>query len=131
MIHRRTGLASALARYITKHAIGVYSARPPARLLHADEPEVPVARRDTVPDDTGPATVEAYTVAYHKGPAPERADEPEAVVISALTPAGARILVRASDSETVAAFTDGDPIGADADVIAADKLTFLTERTVR
>ncbi|WP_433523484.1 acetyl-CoA acetyltransferase [Nocardia pseudovaccinii] len=125
------GLASALGWYITKHAIGVYSARPPARLFRADEPEVPVARRDTALGYTGPATVEAYTVAYRKGPAPEHADEPEAVVISALTPAGARILVRASDSETVAAFTDGDPIGAEADVIAADKLTLLTERTVK
>ncbi|MFI7663697.1 acetyl-CoA acetyltransferase [Nocardia sp. NPDC049526] len=125
------GLASALGWYVTKHAIGVYSARPPARLFHADEPEVPVARRDTAPGYTGPATVEAYTVAYRKGPAPEHADEPEAVVISALTPAGARILVRASDSETVAAFTDGDPIGAQAHVIAADKLTLLTERTVK
>ncbi|WP_040695584.1 acetyl-CoA acetyltransferase [Nocardia vinacea] len=125
------GLASALGWYITKHAIGVYSARPPARLFHADEPEVPVARRDTAPGYTGPATVEAYTVAYRKGPAPEHADEPEAVVISALTPAGARILIRASDSETVAAFTDGDPIGTEADVMAADRLTLLTERTVK
>ncbi|MEV4240285.1 acetyl-CoA acetyltransferase [Nocardia sp. NPDC049737] len=125
------GLASALGWYITKHAVGVYSARPPARLFRAVEPEVPVARRDTAPGYTGPATVEAYTVAYRKGPAPEHADEPEAVVISALTPAGARILVRASDSETVAAFTDGDPIGAEADVTAADRLTLRTERTVK
>ncbi|MET8872677.1 acetyl-CoA acetyltransferase [Nocardia sp. NPDC004604] len=126
------GLASALGWYITKHGIGVYSARPPARLFRAVEAEVPAARRDTAPGYTGPVTVEAYTVAYRKGPAPDHADEPEAVVISALTPAGARILVRASDADTIAAFTDGDPIGASADVAAANRLTLLTtERTVQ
>ncbi|WP_431968208.1 acetyl-CoA acetyltransferase [Nocardia sp. bgisy134] len=125
------GLATALGWYITKHGVGVYSARPPAELFRAAEAVVPAARRDTAPGYTGPATVEAYTVAYRKGPAPERADEPEAVVISALNPAGARILVRVSDAETIAAFTDGDPIGAAAEITAADQLTLRTERTPR
>lgn len=125
------GLATALGWYITKHGVGVYSARPPARLFRAVEAEVPVARRDTAPGYTGPATVEAYTVPYRKGPAPDHADEPEAVVVSALTPAGARILIRVSDAETITACTDGDPIGVPVDIAAADKLTLLTERTVR
>lgn len=125
------GLATALGWYITKHGVGVYSAKPPARLFHSIEAQVPAARRDAAPGYTGQATVESYTVAYRKGPAPDHADEPEAVVISALTPAGARILVRASDAETVAAFDEGDPLGATADIAAADKLTLLTERTVK
>ncbi|MEU2258513.1 acetyl-CoA acetyltransferase [Nocardia xishanensis] len=125
------GLATALGWYITKHGVGVYSARPPATLFRAAEVVAPVARRDTAPGYTGPATVEAYTVAYRKGPAPEHADEPEAVVISALNPAGARILIRVSDAETIAAFTDGDPIGATAEITAADQLTLRTERTPR
>ncbi|MGV9615926.1 acetyl-CoA acetyltransferase [Nocardia xishanensis] len=125
------GLATALGWYITKHGVGVYSARPPATLFRAAEVVAPVARRDTAPGYTGPATVEAYTVAYRKGPAPERADEPEAVVISALNPAGARILIRVSDAETIAAFTDGDPIGATAEITAADQLILRNERTPR
>ncbi|WP_280497860.1 acetyl-CoA acetyltransferase [Nocardia asiatica] len=124
------GLATALGWYSTKHGVGVYSARPPARLFRAIEAQVPQARREPAPGYTGPATVEAYTVAYRKGSGPDRADEPEAVVVSALTPAGTRILVRASDADTLAAFTAGDPLGADAE-IAADSLILLTERSAR
>ncbi|WP_280238693.1 acetyl-CoA acetyltransferase [Nocardia abscessus] len=124
------GLATALGWYSTKHSVGVYSARPPERLFRAAEAEVPRARREPAPGYTGTASVEAYTVAYRKGPAPDRADEPEAVVVSALTAAGTRILVRASDADTLAAFTAGDPLGADAE-IAADSFTLLTERSVK
>lgn len=119
------GLATALGWYITKHGVGVYSAKPPAALFRAVEAEVPAARRATAPGYTGPATVEAYTVAYRKGWGPGAADEPEAVVISALNPDGARILIRASDADTIAAFTDGDPLGARADITGTDKLTLL------
>ncbi|MGK8521079.1 acetyl-CoA acetyltransferase [Nocardia asteroides] len=122
------GLATALGWYSTKHGVGVYSARPPARLFRAIEAQVPTARREPAPGYTGRVTVEAYTVAYRKGPAPDRADEPEAVVVSALTPAGTRILVRASDADTLAAFTAGDPLGADAEV-AANTFTLLSERS--
>ncbi|MEV6277287.1 acetyl-CoA acetyltransferase [Nocardia sp. NPDC051832] len=117
------GLTTALGWYITKHGVGVYSAKPPARLFRSIEAEVPAASRAVAPGYTGPATVEAYTVAYRKSR--DGGDEPEAVVISALNPAGARILVRASDAGTVAAFTGGDPIGAPAEIAAADKLTLL------
>ncbi|MEV0249518.1 acetyl-CoA acetyltransferase [Nocardia sp. NPDC050712] len=117
------GLTTALGWYITKHGVGVYSAKPPARLFRSIEAEVPTARREVAPGYTGPATVEAYTVAYRKSW--DGGDEPEAVVISALNPAGARILVRASDAGTVTAFTDGDPIGARAEIAAADKLTLI------
>jgi acetyl-CoA C-acetyltransferase len=122
------GLATALGWYSTKHGVGVYSARPPARLFRAIEAQVPPARREPAPGYTGPVSIEAYTVAYRKGSAPDRADEPEAVVVSALTPAGTRILVRASDADTLAAFTAGDPLGADAEV-TADTFTLLTERS--
>ncbi|UGT59045.1 thiolase C-terminal domain-containing protein [Nocardia asteroides] len=125
------GLATALGWYITKHGAAVLSTRPPAARFRAEEPEVPAARRATAPGYTGRATVESYTVAYRRGSGPDRADEPEAVVISALNPAGARILVRASDAETIAAFADGDPLGAGVEIAAADRLTLLTERTVR
>ncbi|MEV0294558.1 acetyl-CoA acetyltransferase [Nocardia sp. NPDC050710] len=117
------GLTTALGWYITKHGVGVYSARPPRQLFRAVEAEPISARRAIAPGYTGPVTVEAYTVPYRKGR--DGADEPEAVVISALNPDGARILVRASDADTIAAFTKGDPLGGAAEIAAADKLTLL------
>ncbi|VFA93168.1 acetyl-CoA acetyltransferase [Nocardia farcinica] len=124
------GLATALGWYATKHGVGVYSTRPPARLFRAVEVPTPDAHRATAPGYTGPATVESYTVPYRKGPAPDRADEPEAVVVSALNPAGARTLVRVSDPGIIAAFTETDPLGAKIDIVAADRIT-LSERTAR
>ncbi|RJO76792.1 acetyl-CoA acetyltransferase [Nocardia panacis] len=117
------GLATALGWYATKHAVGVYSGRPPAAGFRALEPEVLSAHRDSDPNYRGPVEIEAYTAVYRKGPAPEHVDEPEAVVISARTPSGARILVRASDADTVAACVDGDPLGAPADIAAPDRIT--------
>jgi len=119
------GLTTALGWYMTKHGVGVYSNRPPAQLFRSVEKDTVDASRATAPGYTGPAVVEAYTVPYRK-----TADgvEPEAVVISALNPDGARILVRTSDTETIAACTDGDPIGASADIAAADRITVHSER---
>ncbi|MFC9893498.1 acetyl-CoA acetyltransferase [Nocardia sp. NPDC127579] len=116
------GLATALGWYITKHGVGLYSAKPPARQFRSIEAEVPPARRAVAPDYTGPVTVEAYTVVYRK--ARDGGDEPEAVVISALNPDGARILVRASETDTITACTDGDPLGAAAE-LTAGKLTLF------
>ncbi|MEU1985118.1 acetyl-CoA acetyltransferase [Nocardia sp. NPDC019395] len=120
------GLTTALGWYITKHGVGVYSAKPPARPFRPVEAEVPVARRDTAPGYTGPAVIEAYTVPHRKGAS---GDEAEAVVVSALNPAGARILVRATDSETIAACATGDRLGAAIDITAADRFTLRSERT--
>ncbi|WP_328389268.1 acetyl-CoA acetyltransferase [Nocardia sp. NBC_00416] len=120
------GLTTALGWYITKHGVGVYSAKPPAELFGPVEAEVPVARRATAPGYTGPAVLEAYTVPHRKGSA---GDEPEAVVASALNPAGARILIRATDEETIAACTTGDRLGAAIDITAADRFILRSERT--
>ncbi|WP_332838891.1 thiolase C-terminal domain-containing protein [Nocardia bovistercoris] len=114
------GLTTALGWYMTKHGVGVYSARPPHRLFRAVEVDPEPARRETAPDYTGPGTVEAYTVAYRKNR--DRGDEPEAAVVSVLNPDGARILVRARDTETIAACTEADPLGARADITAPDRL---------
>lgn len=116
------GLTTALGWYITKHGVGVFSTRPPRRLFRAVEAEPVAARREIAPGYTGSATVEAYTVPYRKT---RDGDEPEAVVISALTPDGARTLVRACDADTIAAFTDGDPLGASVEITDADKITLL------
>ncbi|MFI9506913.1 thiolase C-terminal domain-containing protein [Nocardia sp. NPDC052566] len=125
------GLATALGWYITKHGVGVYSGKPPARLFRAVEAEVPAARRVTAPGYTGAVTVEAYTVVYRKGPAPDHADEPEAVVVSGLDPTGARTLLRVSDLETITTFVDADPIGTSAEITAPGTLTLHADRPAR
>ncbi|ONM49441.1 acetyl-CoA acetyltransferase [Nocardia donostiensis] len=119
------GLTTSLGWYITKHGVGVYSTEPPARLFRAVEHHSVEDRRETAPGYTGPATVEAFTVPYRKS---GDGDEPEAVVISALNPAGARILVRVTDADIIAACTDGDPLGASAEITAVDRITLSSER---
>lgn len=48
-----------------------------------------------VDDHTGPAAIEAYTVQY------DRDGGAEAAIVSAITPDGARALVRSTDPEVV------------------------------
>jgi acetyl-CoA C-acetyltransferase len=65
-----TGLVYAMGGWLAKHAIGIYSAEPPAAGFRYDRPQAPV---DTVPlrealvDWDGPVTLEAYTVAHRRG----------------------------------------------------------------
>lgn len=70
------GLCSANGGLLTKHAIGVYGARPPAGGTRVDDVgervEAPPARR-VVRDHEGPATVEAYTVMHDREGQPETA----------------------------------------------------------
>lgn len=89
---RSYGLATAVGWYLTKHAVGVYSARPPREpyATVTPQPTLPPAR--TVADGhTGPAAIEAYTVQY------DRDGAPEAAIVSALAPDGARALIRSDD----------------------------------
>jgi acetyl-CoA C-acetyltransferase len=99
-------LTTALGWYATKHACLVFSGRP-GEQPYADI-EAPVAspepRRATA-SYSGPATVEAYTIPY------DRAGEPEAVIVSALTPDGTRALTRLTDPAAVAEFTATDRLG--------------------
>ena len=88
------GLASALGWYVTKHAMGLYSATPPARPYADLEPEVdrPAARR---PADgyRGPVTVDAVTVPHGR----DGSAEPAIVIAS--TPSGERVLARTEAAE--------------------------------
>lgn len=100
------GLATAVGWYLTKHAAGIYSARPP-RIPFASldpKPRHPPARR-TCSGYSGHAVIEACTVAYR------RDGSPEAAIISALTPDDRRVLVRSEDGEIIDAFLGSDPIG--------------------
>jgi len=98
------GLVTAVGWYLTKHAIGVYSGRPPVKPFAFLEPQTQrrQARRARA-DYVGTATVEAYTVTYG------RECTPESAIVSALTPHGERALLSTRDDELI-------------DVLLADEL---------
>lgn len=102
------GLATAVGWYLTKNAVGVYSARPPARSFRDIDAEGSIERsspRRASSDYNGPATLEAYTVPY------ARDGEPEAAIVSAITPDGTRALTRSTDEEQIRALLETDPLG--------------------
>jgi acetyl-CoA C-acetyltransferase len=101
-------LTTALGWYLSKHAVGIYSGRPPDRPFAELDAnpliERPPPRRATATYE-GEATIEAFTVPF------SRDGEPEAAVLSALTPDGQRVLVRSTDGELIDALLNGDPLG--------------------
>jgi acetyl-CoA C-acetyltransferase len=100
------GMVTALGWYLTKHAVGIYSARPPGRPYASLAPDfVRPPARHARGDYAGPATLEAHTIAYRRDGAPE------AAILSALTPAGERALVRSEDGELIAWLLAGEPAG--------------------
>ncbi len=100
------GLTTALGWYATKHALGLYSASPPARPFASldPEPEQRPARRART-DFTGTARLEAFTVSR------DREGTPAGAALSALTPEGDRALVRVEDPATIAALLEHDHLG--------------------
>lgn len=117
------GLVTAVGWYLTKHAVGVYSGRPPRRAFVSLEPKPrhPPARR-VRNGYVGPATLEAYTVTY------QRDASPEAAIISAHTAEGERTLIRTPDREILDALLAEDPIGWTIRV-AADRRVTIDRRT--
>ncbi|MGW3542771.1 crotonase/enoyl-CoA hydratase family protein [Nocardia niigatensis] len=112
------GLSTSLGWYVTKHALGIYSATPPQRpYAHlrpvVDNPPVRPVRTEY----QGPAVVEAYTLPYG------RDGEPEAAIVSLITPDGARALMRSNSSDLVAELRDGDALGLSVTVHDGD-ITF-------
>ncbi len=102
------GLGTALGWYVTKHAIGIYSTSPPARRFAEIDAGPTVDRpppRRVRGEYDGKATIEAYTAPY------DRDGAPEAAIVSSLTPAGERVLTRATDHELVAELLRCDPLG--------------------
>ncbi|GAB2442477.1 hypothetical protein GCM10027262_57370 [Nocardia tengchongensis] len=100
------GLSTSLGWYLTKHALGVYSATPPTRAYRHLTPVIEhPASRPARTGYEGPAVVEAYTLPYG------RDGRPEAAIVSVLTPEGDRVLLRCTDSELPAALTDEDWLG--------------------
>ncbi|MFD9961707.1 crotonase/enoyl-CoA hydratase family protein [Amycolatopsis sp. NPDC058986] len=116
------GLTTSLGWYVTKHAIGVYSAMPPARPYAHLRPiiEHPPSRPVRVGHD-GPAIVEAYTVPFG------RDNQPEAAILSLLTPDGARVLVRTEEPDIVGELVDGDAVGLPVTVSGTEIALSATE----
>ena len=99
------GLSSSLGWYATKHALGVYSATPPQQAFAHLKPAIdrPAPRPvRTELDDV--AVVEAVTVAHN------RAGEVEGAMLSAITPAGERVLLRLEDEADLSTLAAGDPL---------------------
>ncbi|TWG94792.1 acetyl-CoA C-acetyltransferase [Nocardioides sp. J9] len=99
------GLSSSLGWYATKHALGVYSGRPPAqRFAHLKPVFDRPPARPALTELEGTAVVEAVTVPY------QRSGEPEAVVVSAIKPTGERVLLRREDPADIELLTSTDPL---------------------
>lgn len=117
------GLSTSLGWYVTKHALGIYSAQPPARLFAALTPVVtPEPTRPVLDGPVEAAVVEAYTTQYG------RTGDPDAVILTAITPDGSRALARTQQAEVVAAFTDGDGLGWTVSIDGTDVAILDTER---
>ncbi len=100
------GLATAVGWYLTKHAVGVYSCRPPRRGFESLHPHIqhpaPLRAQRTY---AGPASVEAYTVTYARDGAPE------ALILAAIAPDGQRVLTRTADPDAIEELSSSDPTG--------------------
>lgn len=93
------GVNTAISGMITKHAVALWSTRPPAAgFRHGDVTEEAAARTATVTPlegHSGPATVEGYTVAFD--PRGAEGGAPEYAAALARTDAGDRCVVRCDD----------------------------------
>jgi acetyl-CoA C-acetyltransferase len=116
------GLSTSLGWYATKHALGVYSATPPQRLFEHLHPTVdlPPSRR-ALGSYAGRAVVETWTIPWL------REGEPEAVVVSLLTPEGDRMLLRREDRRTLGLFMTEDPSGWQVEVADDGSFTVVDE----
>jgi acetyl-CoA C-acetyltransferase len=86
--------------FATKHAFGVYAARPRDGGFRHERPQAAIdalPRRDVAGDAAGPATVEAYTVMHDRTGAAERG------LAACLLPDGRRAWATTDDADTMAA----------------------------
>ncbi|MFI5052945.1 MAG: hypothetical protein ACHQDE_01170, partial [Acidimicrobiia bacterium] len=100
---------------LTKHAVGVYSCRPPVRALapvsvQAELDDLPT--RVAAPRHSGVVTVETYTVMH------DREGNPERAFVLGLLDDDRRTLATTDDATLVAALLTADPLGCRAHVDA-------------
>jgi acetyl-CoA C-acetyltransferase len=107
------GLVTALGWYATKHAVGLFSTRPPAGGFRWSDVQAEVDALPTCPRAegyVGPATIETYTVTYSREGAPERG-------IAALrTPGGQRTWASTDEPSALTELVAADALGRRAAV---------------
>ncbi len=107
------GLCTANGGYLTKHALGVYSARPPAegfRWASVQDEVDALPAREVVEGVAGPVEVESYTVVH------ERDGRPGTAFVACRTPEGARTWATSTEPALLRAMTEDDLVGRSADV---------------
>lgn len=116
------GLSTSLGWFVTKHALGIYSATPPARPYRSLHPVLPpLPTRPVLETHDGPGVVEAATAQY------DRSGEPEVAIVSVLTPEGARVLVRTSQREVIDVVVGDEPVGRGVQVAGTEQLSWTGE----
>lgn len=119
------GLSTSLGWFVTKHAIGIYSAQPPSRPYAALRPVLePAPTRPVHRSWNGAAVVEACTVQY------ARDGRPEAAIFSTLTPEGGRALVRTTDAAALAVAVEEDCLRWEVEVHGPDHLSVIGRERV-
>lgn len=118
------GLVTAVGWYLSKHGVGVYSARPPSEpyATLAPQPPLPPARTE-LEHHSGGAAIEAYTVQY------DREGAPEAAIVSALTASGERTLLRSVDPAVIELVLSAPEPGTSIELSDGAPLTHRRIRT--
>jgi len=115
------GLVTGLGWYSTKHAVGVWSTSPPAAGFRHGSPQTVVdglPRRHRAPDHEGEATIETYTVVFHRDGEPERA------IVALLTGDGRRTWGNVTDRDDMLGLMEAEGCGRKA-MVSADGRTEL------
>ncbi|MCK4176326.1 hypothetical protein [Aciditerrimonas ferrireducens] len=101
------GLVSGLGWFVTKHALSIWSTRPPERpfaLLHPQQHVDQLPRQPQAPNYQGPATIEVATVVH------DRQGQPERAVAAVRTPTGQRAWAQSTHLEVLAGLLQTDPL---------------------
>lgn len=106
-----TGLVWANGGFATKHAFGVYSARPPSDGFKYDHPQsdidaLPMRTAATRSEAEGVADIEAYTVMY------DRDGRPEQTIASCLLADGRRAWGLSADTQLASHMVKEDLVGS-------------------
>jgi acetyl-CoA C-acetyltransferase len=106
------GLATANGGFLTKHALGLYSAEPPRtpfRRIPLTDAQIPHEAREAAIDHTGTVTVEASTVMHdHNGPS--------RALFALLSPDGRRTFGSSEDAAVMTAVMTDELCGTGADL---------------
>lgn len=105
---RARGLVTGVGWYLTKHAVGLYSAEPPPTGFRRATPQHEVdalPRRKAADGHVGPVTVESFTVTF------DRDGVPDLGVLACLTPNGERAWGSTRDPAHLRGLLDDDVIG--------------------